>query len=174
MKEECIVYHRDKDVIFPPRPWLDEKEYFKACSVFVRVTVDVFLFNQKEKTIYLARRIIPIEGWMGLGGMVDPGENFREAAVRVVKKDSMLEISPEKLNLLVFFRCIYNANGNPIDSFGIQFSYNIEPEYLRNICLKSEEYSCESIRSFNKERLKKERSSLHPGVEEVFKRIFPN
>jgi 8-oxo-dGTP pyrophosphatase MutT (NUDIX family) len=171
MKNEYMINCRNSKVKFPPRPYLSDEEYIKSCLAFIRVCVDVFFYNRKKKAIFLAKRIIPVKGWMGFGGAVNPGEDFEQAARRIIKQDTGLIIDPKKLQYTGFpARCIYEANGNPRDSIALQFSYEIDPEDILNLVLDPKEY--EGVRAFDKDRLMRATPSLHPGVIEVFNIIF--
>lgn len=62
------------------------------------MTVDIFIYNEKNEFILIKRKNDPFKDcWALPGGFVDYGETTKHAAIREAKEETSIEIKDEKL-----------------------------------------------------------------------------
>jgi len=73
--------------------WIPEKEYKKIFNLVPRVTVDLVIFNRRKEVLLSKRDIPPRKGYWHLpGGRVRKGERISQAAKRIAKDETGLEV----------------------------------------------------------------------------------
>ena len=73
--------------------WLTDRENKKIFSLVPRVTVDLVILNNKREVLLSKRDIPPKKGYWHLpGGMVRRGERVSQAARRIAKDETGLQV----------------------------------------------------------------------------------
>ena len=163
-----------------PKRFLDEETYAAAIEAFVIVSTDVVIINPHKRIIYLTRRCIkPMKGWWIIGGRMFAGEMPEESMQRCFQRETSLNLSQERFQLVRFNRNIWKDRKQEPQEMGIDFL-----TYLFSVELTSEELekaSCSldpseyetnvGLQEFNLERLEKE--NAHPALIDLYKQLFP-
>lgn len=168
------------------RAFLSDEVYAQAIESFVIVCADVLMVDSLKKTIYLVkRRVEPMPGWWVIGGRVNAGEDFREAACRHFGVDTDgEEIFPEDLTFVAMHRYQWERRKQRPQNIGcdaLAFVYLLEistkPELAWNLCknpqsLNSDEYDeSEGYQEFTRERLVAE--GVHQAIVDLYDQVFP-
>ncbi len=159
MIEPSTFFEGGKDFreSWPPATFVSDSEYARAMEVFPRACTDVLAVQPESKSFILAKRKhqAALGVWM-FGGGQRMGETPREAAVRLMKRETGIDILSEDLQFLwlsVNFWRHRNPEPQGRGEHGIIFTYVFvpTPEDLRVISssLDPEEYDlAHGIRSY--------------------------
>ena len=179
MKNVEVTYIEDPNFKMP-RKFLPDKIFAEAMESFVIVDADVvFVTKGDRSTLLLARRKAkPVQGglWF-VGGRIYAGESELEGIVRLVKRETGLEIAPERFEYLRMQRYMWNnrqqePQDKGSDNLCYMFALEITPDEREQASqqLDPNEYESEDgLREYSKEMLEKE--GVHQAVLDLFNLI---
>ena len=149
MKNILVTTHTEDGFQPVPSVFLSDEEYGRGLQCFVPCTADIVIINREERTFYLARRKSkPVPGWCWIGGRMKPGELKEEAAARLFKRETKLELSPERFELVAVIDHRMNDRQQAPQELGCHmnaFTFVVEltPDELASISLDEKEYEAE-------------------------------
>lgn len=164
-----------------PRIHLSDEEYGRGLQCFVVASTDIVLVNLDLELFFLARRKAkPVPGWWWLGGRMQPGETEKESAVRCLRRETGLEISPDRLTLVGIVSHICKDREQGPQNLGCHmlaytFTLEISRDELRQAAaqLDPNEYDRASgLRTFDRNALIK--AGVRPQVLDLHRHVFPS
>jgi ADP-ribose pyrophosphatase YjhB (NUDIX family) len=167
----------EKDSETIPRVLLDNKEYGLLLQRCVPLCADLVIFDQKDRLIYLTRRIsIPWPELWWIGGLVDADADPITAAVGNMKRETGIEVDPKRLTLIARndYRWKDRAQSPPMGCHmeACLFSVELTAAELAAIELDPKEYDLEfGIRPFGLAQLTE--AEVHPAILHAYLAIFP-
>jgi len=163
-----------------PRKFLDEKTYGEAIQAFVVVCADVVPINRERKTFYLIKRASkPIADWWQFGGRVFAGESEREAIIRIVKRETGLELPENRFSLIRQNRYFCKDRQQEpqdigCDSLAFNFAMDLSESEIRlarsNLDKKEYEQG-NDIQEFSRERIIGEK--VPEAILDLYDTVFP-
>jgi ADP-ribose pyrophosphatase YjhB (NUDIX family) len=146
--------------------WLSEEDYAKVLDNIVIACVDCILVNDKREMLLGKRNIEPAPTWWIVGGRMKPGESFKTAAARNVKRELNLSIDPVRFHYFDTYSFVWARRAQPPKDNGchtvsITMKLNIDEAEIRQI-KPNEEY--EKIQWIKPEKILAN-SSFHPGIQ---------
>jgi len=162
-----------------PRRALSDDIYRAAMESLIIVVADVLFIDRTNKTIYLAtRKAKPIQSEWLIGGRLFASEHAVEGLRRIVKRETSLDLAPERLTFLGMNRYLCpDRQQHPQDkgSDSLSFTYiaelsqeerataagNLHPdEYIADIGL--EEFDMKKLTERN----------VHPALIDMHRTLF--
>ena len=178
MAEEKPAYY-----LPTPRPrlqaaFVEHSAYDIAKTSFVIGCADVIPIDQERQVIFLAlRNHTPYRGWCWIGGRLFPGEPEGEGIARSFKRETGLDLDPERFQYRCHKRYFFyreGSSGSGEDMFAYCFTVELTEDELAQAArnLDPREYLLEAgLREFNREQLVKE--NVHQGLIDFYDLLFP-
>lgn len=163
----------------PPRLRLSDEEYAHTLQATIQVTVDVVAINRKKRQFYLAmRQAKPVAGWWWFGGRQNPGETPTEAAVRIMKRETGLDLSSERFKFVAYIHHMCKDREQEPQDMGCHMlagTFVFEPTEEELSCMKGQlekkEYASEiALRPFGLSGLLAE--GARPQVLQLYDKMF--
>ena len=163
-----------------PKKFISEGAYREAIEAMVIVCVDVVPFDRYRKVVYLAKRKHkPAMGWWWIGGRISAGEGAEEAACRIVKRETSLDVITKRFSLLSINRYFWKEREQipqdvGSDNIGYIFTVELTQKELQQASqgLDTEEYDRMSgLQEFDRDRLMRERA--HGAILDLYDLLFP-
>lgn len=132
-----------------PKP-LSKDLFYQVIGTWPRLCSDVIFVDYQRKIFYLAdRRVDPSGPWM-IGGTILAKEEELSAAIRRLKIETGLTISPKRLRFVWFKRYIFES----WDSACYLFSLELTPKEQKAVKLDNSEYESDrGLKPFSRQDL---------------------
>lgn len=98
--------------------FLPASDYAMVRDSVVRACVDICAVNQKGEMLFGKRAWYPARDWWIIGGGMRPGESFREAASKNIKRELGLDIEPERFERLWEYSMAWAKRREPPEDNG--------------------------------------------------------
>lgn len=163
-----------------PSVRLSDDEYGRGLQCFVPACVDIVPIDRNQRIIYLARRASkPMTGWWWIGGRMAAYETKEEAAVRNFRRETWLELAPNRLQLAAIFDYRWKdraqaPQGVGCHMLGYTFTVELTTGELANVAVNLErgEYETSAgLTAFSREKLVEEK--VFPAILDLYDHIFP-
>ncbi len=165
---------------YKPIPYirLSGEEYARALQSVVVACTDVLPYNKEERLIYLAhRQAKPMVGWWLIGGKMLPGDTIEVSATKNLKRETELEVSPDRFNLISIFHYFWKDRAQIPETIGchmlghtLGIALTREEIAFVSEHLDKKEYSLGGLTSFDRERLVQER--VHSSIIDTYDHLF--
>lgn len=177
-----MLYREKPNVVIPRKFIADDKAYGEALEAFVAVCTDCLFFNQEKGTVYLAKRKAkPMScEWWFIGGRVFAGEDEHTAMRRCIKRETGLEIDPERIDFLAMKRYLFKDRQQEpqekgCDSLCYIFGLEVTEAEIATVRsnLDKNEYDLEAgLLEFDSAKLTAE--NVFPSIIDVYEKVFPH
>jgi ADP-ribose pyrophosphatase YjhB (NUDIX family) len=163
-----------------PVKFLNEQVYAEAMESMIVVTVDVVFIDRTNKKIFLAtRKAKPMAELWVIGGRLLASEKEKAGMVRVIKRETSLDITPERLQFLCMNRYINpdrkqapQDKGSDSLSYTFALELTVEEIAIASAKLDPEEYETEKgLQEFNINALEA-LPHLHPAILAMYRKVF--
>lgn len=157
--------------------YLDDENYGKALDVFVKGCCDILIQNESTKEVLLVhRKREPQPSWWIIGGRCRPSISLEENVKNILKRETNLDASLNKISLLCFSHHIWGKrhqepSNNGTSDMIATYLYKITPEEAMAITLDKTEYNDYKWYTINEI---KENTSLHPAIHHTIKSLEVN
>lgn len=158
--------------------FMPDEEYGRALETFIVPCADTIIIDRKEKTVYLAkRRAKPIhDTWWVIGGRRKPGMSARDAMKDIFKRETSLEISPERFQYIATVEYLLKDRQQPpqeknLHTQGVTYALELtsEERYVVAANLDPKEYYSElGLKGFPSSEFQE----LHPVVRTLALKVF--
>ena len=174
-----VLYRENPNVVIPHKFIKDDTAYGEALEAFVLVCTDCLFINKKRQTIFLAKRKSkPLSEWWMIGGRIFAGEEEKTAMCRSLKRETGLEISPERLKFLTMKRYLFkDRQQQPQDkgcdslcyTFGLEVTDD-EIEIVKSNLDVAEYDRTLGLQEFDPDRLTAE--NVFPPIIDLYEEVF--
>lgn len=175
-----IVRHYTEGDVKIPNVFLPDRAYGEALQCFVPVCTDIVPVDPKNRLIYLAsRKSRPMTGLWWIGGRMRPGEVLEDAAVRNFKRETQVELTKDRLQLVGIFSYIWKDRSQEPCTMGCHmcgFTYIVELHsnelFAASRSLEKDEYETGfGLRAYSREHLIQE--NVYPTILDLYDTVFP-
>lgn len=161
-----------------PPARLNDQEYALGLQRFVPACTDVAIINQKERTLYLARRRSkPMTGWWWMGGSIIAKETPIESAIRCFRRETTLTLSAEDLVLRAVNTYLWKDREQEPRDIGCHmadwvFTVELPEAMVSSIVLEKNEFEAEKgFTPFRRNVLVRE--EVFPAILDLYDTVFP-
>lgn len=171
--------YKDEDVPDFDNKFLGEEEYKNVLDSFVIACTDIVMKDSSKEIIYLAyRKNKPIDGWWIIGGRRKAGKLPQEAVSECFKRETSLEIPPERFHLIsineyIFKKRQQKPNNKGSHALSHTFVLEINEDEMGKISegLAEEEFDKSmGLQGFDRARLVSE--GIHQSLIDLYDIIF--
>lgn len=172
-----LTYHEDgfEEI---KKVWLTDEEYGRVLQSKVIANVDIVLFNEARKIIYLAWRVAkPMVGWWYMGGNTgNINLPLHQGLQKVLAREIGFTIPEERIALKFIGEYFWKDRAQEPQNLGchicgLTFAAPITDEEVKEIRLDPKEYLEGKIREFSREELVCE--NVFPAIVDAYDFIFP-
>lgn len=178
---EPMLYRETPNVVIPRKFIADDKAYGEALEAFVAVCTDCLFINREKCVVYLAKRKAkPMScEWWFIGGRVFAGEEEHTAMRRCIKRETGLDVDPNRLTFLTMKRYLFKDRQQEpqekgCDSLCYIFGLEVTEAEIATIRsnLDGDEYDLEAgLQEFTPAKLTAE--NVFPSIIDVYGKAFP-
>lgn len=139
--------------VAPRKTHFDDETYLKILDGTIIGNVDCVVVAAEGGMLLLKRQVYPMKGWWWFGGRQHFGELEKEAMPRIFKRETGLQIAPERFQLICATTYLWNMREQEPKSNGSHnrawtFAVELTREEERNMRIDPNEYTPESVRWF--------------------------
>ncbi len=173
--------HIYKDPGFKPAGGrLDNAEYERALRAFPIPCVDVIFINRARRFFYLAERVVePARGWWWVGGRMYQGESYEETAIRKVRDETSVVLTPDRLidlkSVARYFWSVRQQEPRDVgcDCIGFMYAAELTADELTRASagLVNTEYRPNSLTAFDRRGF--EGTNVRPTILDHYALVFP-
>ena len=179
MEQELITYV-EEGFKGMEKVFLTDEEYARAIEAFIVPCVDIIIIDPDRTKVYLTYRIAkPIQNkWWFIGGRRAAGIMPREAAQQVFKRETSLEVAPERFLFITIAEYLLKDRAQipqtkAVHTQGYTYALALTPEERAIVAanVDSKEYDAsKGLKAFTQGELKD--GSHHPVVVEIASRAL--
>lgn len=158
--------------------FMSEAAYAEAIDSMVIVCADAVIIDSDSETIMLVKRKAkPMQGWWWIGGRVRKGESFSNAVARNFKRETGLDIAPDRFTYVMDSRYFWKdrqqePQNDGSDNLAYTFAVVLTADELKQVVLDPNEYEQDAgLTRFGFQDLKS--PDIHPVIRTFFNTIFP-
>ena len=149
---------------------------------FTIVGTDVLFINRERRSFYLAKRkALPLLGYWMIGGRMWAGEDPRTSMQRVTKRETGLELAPERFTFVTLNRYLWATRAQiphekGSDNLCYTFIAELSPEelVLAAANLDRQEYEAAAGLTEFDSLASLEAEGVHQAIRDLYAQLFPD